>query len=170
MTYRSKQADYIYKYSKMYRAGHRATMPDLVARRMIQGLQAIGYSYPDIAEETGLTRSQICKIVKGQEGRTRIRIATFKKIEACYQKWQWQPKEGGRANLTRSWALKKHYAPPGAWDDIYDPMEEPKGYVVRGQNECFRGHKQTEGTVYVCPSTGRAECRICRRLIREAAA
>lgn len=136
-TYPSWQPAYVGRYQKYYRAGYRATVDATVTRRKIQALQAIGYSYTDIAEGTLMTKGQVYTIVTGKHvrnraPRTRVRVGTAKKIDQFFREHCNKPKRDRDGNKVITWSRKRGYHPPGAWDDIDDLSCTPKGtqYLV----------------------------------------
>lgn len=125
--FRSRQRGYGVRYSKMYRSGHRLSVSPIGDMRRIQALRRIGYSTISIAGGTGLSPSTIRKISQGKQ--IRIGIQAHKKIVTFYEEHSWHPRVDTQAKTAAAYAKKWNWAPPGAWDDIDNPEDTPKGVL-----------------------------------------
>ncbi len=90
-------------------------------RRRIQALSAIGWTYGDLAERLGVTRSAVHHLT---DERPRIEATTARRITALYDRLSMTP---GPSAITRARALAAGWPPPLAWDDdtIDDPTAKP---------------------------------------------
>lgn len=123
----SRTSGYSVRYNKMYRTGVRLTVPALGDRRRIQALRRIGYPTPAIMAGTGISSSFLRSLADGQT--TRVGLKTHKKIVAFYEEHMWHPRFDPVALNAINWSKKRGWAPPGAWDDIDNPEDTPKGVL-----------------------------------------
>lgn len=134
MTVRSKAPQYANRYAKMHRHGVRLTVDATVVRRMIRALNAIGYTNGEISAEAGVgCPSYVGNLTRGSAGggpRTKVQLKTAQRIEAYYQEHHDKPRLSRPGNKrAATFARKRRYPPPAAWDDINDLSEKPKGVV-----------------------------------------
>lgn len=104
-------------------SGAPATVPSLGTVRRIQALQAIGYSQPDIAAESGVDLDTLRNpLLRG----TTVYSTTAARIAAAYERLCETPAPPSRnASYARTTARRSGWPPPGAWLDIDDPSEVP---------------------------------------------
>lgn len=96
----------------------------LGTQRRIRALQRMGWSSARIGEAAGMGWAHPNKSVKRLLLAEQIRMETARGIDRAYQTL------GHRVGPSRQLqllAIKNQWAPPGAWDDIDDPAEEPRG-------------------------------------------
>lgn len=98
-------------------------VPGHGTRRRIRALTAIGWPYQELAVRLGVTWSGASQLARRPESTPvtpRIRDA----IAALYEELSMVPGPSLRA---RTWAAKRNWAPPLAWDDdtIDDPEARP---------------------------------------------
>lgn len=92
-------------------------------QRRLQALQAIGYSSPRLATETGLSERSITNIRTNGSSFTRHAGPV---IVAAYQRLHMTPLPPSKsATQSRTWASRSRYAPPFAWGNI-DTDRHPK--------------------------------------------
>lgn len=126
MTYKSKATKYASRYGKLYRSGYRTTVEPHVAMRKVRALAAIGHTHTRIAKATGLgDRQYVSHLANGD--RTRISLATAKAIDAYYAAHHLNPLDTTDARRAKSFARKRNWMPPFAYDDITDLTCEPRG-------------------------------------------
>jgi hypothetical protein len=94
-------------------------VPSLGARRRVQALVAIGYTYQAIGNASGVRMNTVCQIATGRS--SQIRPDTATKIVAAFEALSRIP--GGHRDSVKR-ARKLGWAPPGMWRDIDDPGEE----------------------------------------------
>lgn len=103
-------------------AGKPATVPKLGARRRVQALMAIGWTYGQIAEESGVRYSTLRDLTRGR----RMYWAMATAIAAAYDRLSDTPAPPGRnATYVITIAQRNGWPPPSAWFDIDDPNEQP---------------------------------------------
>lgn len=130
---RSQDPEYRRRYAKLHRNGYRLSVPALGCQRRLQALQAIGYSWRQLEEITGLSRPCLRSLAHGKYTRIRART-TAKPIIEAYRTLCVQPLHNTpSASKVRGYARMKGWAPPMAWDDIDDPNDQPKGVEGGGQ-------------------------------------
>lgn len=127
---KSKSPEYQRKYAKLYRSGYRLSVPALGYQRRLQALKAIGYTWAQVGEATGVPRATLQQIARGNY--TRVSKVLAGKIEQGYRELYLQPQHAtSSARKARAYAIRFGWAPPLAWNDIDDPNEEPKGVKDR---------------------------------------
>lgn len=125
---KSRQSAYMVRYSKFYRAGYRLSVPALGYERRLQALAAIGYPWGVIAERMGgdTNKVHVGEIANGHK--KALFIATAKRIEEVYHDLCLTPNPDYlQAKRIKTWAKKRNWAPPMAWNDIDDPNDVPVG-------------------------------------------
>jgi hypothetical protein len=101
--------------------GNPTTVPSLGARRRIQALQRLGWSRPQIAAAAGWNTTGSLNYIARSETITR---KTHQAIARAYDKLSMSLPSGPGVAQARTWAMRRGYAPPLAWDDI-DTDERP---------------------------------------------
>lgn len=94
----------------------RRWVPGLGAARRTQALIALGWTHEHIIEHTGLD-------TRGADTH-QITACTWRLIDHAFIVLSGRP---GPSDRNRERARKMRYAPPLAWDDIDDPLEQPQG-------------------------------------------
>jgi hypothetical protein len=111
--------------------GYRAQVSALGAQRRIQALVAIGYTFPMLSKETGLSEIYLRQLAHGIRS-TRIDRRRDAKIREVYRTLCVQPLHKGygpkRARLA---AKAAGWYPPMAWDDIDSEKDRPSYYPKR---------------------------------------
>jgi hypothetical protein len=111
---------------RIYRKRHREgrLVPRLVgtmgSRRRLRALMAIGHSEGDLASALGWTRRAVGGLVAGEHDLTRAA-----KAAAVSELYERLCGTAGDSQRSRSWAQRRGWAPPLAWNDIDDPAENP---------------------------------------------
>ena len=128
------------QYARKLRAWHAAhegasrRLPIEHLQRRVEAMQAMGWSYNDIASEMGVLRQALCKKVKHDKYVNRAYLA---RADAVYQRLAYcrpvkdNPQEQGVARRNARVARSRGYAPALAWDNIDNLNERPKG-IRRG--------------------------------------
>jgi transcriptional regulator with XRE-family HTH domain len=92
--------------------------------RRLRALSWLGWTWPAIAERTGLDVASIARIAAGRRAGVQTSNATA--IAAVYRQLLTQPAPQGRnATSNRRQARVKGWHGPMAWDDIDDPASQP---------------------------------------------
>lgn len=100
----------------------------IVARRL-RALVAIGYTFQDLEDETGVARWRLRELAN--EGDGRVRCTTYWAVVDTYSRLSMHPRDNAEARRT---ARERGWFPPFAWDDIDDPAERPqKSALWRGK-------------------------------------
>jgi len=99
--------------------GRPRTFPAIGVQRRIRALSAIGWSFPVLAVELGITQSGVARLTADRERADR---ATTERVDALYQRLCMTP---GPSAVAKARAVAKGWAPPLAYDDIDDPDEVP---------------------------------------------
>lgn len=132
MTHPSKQTAYAARYAKLHRNGVEFSTDVTVTRRMLQALASIGHTFARIAEELGTDRAYVSNLANGSAGggpRQRVYLRTAKAVEAYYWANHNKPLSDVGAKRAITYARKRHWAAPAAWDDITDLQDKPKGVL-----------------------------------------
>lgn len=92
-------------------------------RRRVQALAAIGWTISEQGRRIGQAPTNMWQLTRAE--RVTVRIA--ERVTALYDELSMTPPDGWLADLTRTRAAKKGWAPPLAWDDdtIDDPTAVP---------------------------------------------
>lgn len=133
VTYKSKSSAYASRYAKLSRNGVEFTMDATPTRRMLQALARIGHSFTRIAEALDTDRAYISSLANASSGggpRERVYVRTAKAVEAYYQANQNSPLSDPGAKRAITYARKRGWAAPAAWDDITSLDEKPKGVTI----------------------------------------
>ena len=94
-----------------------------VARRL-RALQALGWTWTLIADRAGLAPTHVQRIHQQQ----RCTAAARQAVIAVYDTMSMETPPDIRATrCARTYAARRGYAPPLAWDNIDDPDEQPQG-------------------------------------------
>lgn len=96
--------------------------------RRLKALKALGWTWPQIGEASGLNGKTLRSFVA--KGGAYTTADTMQAIRAAYAQLGSTRPDGTYADKARTYAARNGYAPPAAWDDIDDPDEEPQG--IRG--------------------------------------
>lgn len=86
--------------------------------RRIQALAVLGHSLGAIGAELGVTQQAVTQLLS----RDVVTAATAAKVAELFTRLEFT--DGGSARA-KSWALKRGWLPPAAWDDIDNPDEKP---------------------------------------------
>lgn len=90
-------------------------------RRRLQALHAIGWSWRSLGSRVGMRPLSLSDLAAG---RTVPRVSTEEKVRAVFEEISGTPGGDTRA---ASYARRRGWPPPLAWDDIDDPWEKPQG-------------------------------------------
>lgn len=93
--------------------------------RRLRALMAMGHPLATVARETGLSAGRLSVIANGQ--RPHVRAATGEAVRAAYRRLVLTP---GTSSRSRTWASRRGWHGPAAWDDIDDPTAAPDPDVV----------------------------------------
>lgn len=112
------------------RNGRPHTVPSLGARRRLQALQALGWSRTRIAEAAGWNTTGSLNYLMRHDTITR---GTHERMVRVYDVLSMKlPPDNEPSRRARSWANRRGYPPPLAWDDdIDDPKARPRGAGYR---------------------------------------
>lgn len=99
----------------------------LGSQRRLRALMAIGHSEGDLAAALGWTRRAVSGLVSGEHDLTRA-----SKAQAVSNLYERLCTTAGDSRRARSWAQRRGWAPPLAWDDIDDPTENPAAVLEDG--------------------------------------
>lgn len=144
--------------------GTPATVPSIGTVRRIQALQALGWTHAQIADAADLTveciRSPICR-------GTNVYRSTAEGVAEAYDALAMKVAPDSRnARWCRTFARRKGWPPPLAWDDIDDPNEVPRGLKVeRGHLRESFDHVIVErvlGGEFNLPTTTAEKAEVCR--------
>jgi transcriptional regulator with XRE-family HTH domain len=99
--------------------------------RRLQALAAAGWSAQCLAARLGVSKTHVCKIIRGRY--PRVTAATARAVRGLYDELWDQPPPGGTrwekaaASRTRNHARQQGWPPAQAWDDdeIDDPAAAP---------------------------------------------
>lgn len=128
MTTRSKHPEYARRYAKLHRNGYRLTVDTAVVVRIIKALQAIGYTREQIADKVGACdKRYVGAILNGK--RRHIYATTQQAYLDMYAEWHLTPQDSPAAKKVITYARKRGFPPPAAWDNIADRSEHPKGVI-----------------------------------------
>ncbi|MGZ6788318.1 MAG: hypothetical protein ACXVGN_00165 [Mycobacteriaceae bacterium] len=125
-TWPSKQTGYASRYAKMHRNGVRLTVDATLSMRIIQALQALGYTGAQIAEAADLCDSKYVRALANGR-RATVYLATERSLVAAYRRLGHEQLDTPSARRVRAYARQRGYAPPLAWNDITDPTDRPIG-------------------------------------------
>lgn len=93
-------------------------VPGLGTRRRVQALSAIGWSLQEVADRAGVSKQALAGSLRAH----RVTARVARTIRGIYLELENTP---GPSERTRRHAARQGWPPPGAWDDIDDPDEEP---------------------------------------------
>lgn len=98
-------------------------------QRRIQALVSIGYSYPTLAPELGVSAAQVSKWSKDLAF---VRSSTADRVAETYDSLSMTPLTDTRnAKYARTIARRNGWLPPLAWQNIDDPDEQPTDWQYR---------------------------------------
>lgn len=126
MTPPSKTTAYASRYAKMHRNGVRLSTDATVSIRIIQALQAVGYTGAQIAEVAGLCDSRYVRALANGR-RASVYLPTERALIAAFARLGDKQLDTPAARRVITYAKKRGYQVPAAWDDITDTAETPKG-------------------------------------------
>lgn len=92
----------------------------LGVHRRIQALQMLGWRFADIDAAMGIDVSWAQHALT----HTRVHVSRARTLAATYEALSMTL---GPSSRVRTWAKRKQWAPPLAWNDIDDPNERPHG-------------------------------------------
>ena len=98
-------------------------------RRRLQALAAVGWSANRLADQLGVERAHVGRIIRGDN--PRVSAATARAVRGLYDElWDQLPPEGTRwekvsVSRTRNHARLQGWPPAAAWDAIDDPDASP---------------------------------------------
>jgi hypothetical protein len=104
------------------------TVPALGTQRRIRALQRMGWPTKDIGEAAGMGWAHPNKSVKRLLLADRVRTETAVGIDRAYEQLQYRV---GPSRQLQLLAIRRGWAPPGAWDDVDDPEDTPKGMTKK---------------------------------------
>lgn len=95
--------------------------------RRLQALGALGHSQEAIGAELGLTSERVSQLARGLSRSVFPRTAET--VDDLYRRWCMVVPAGRSATAARTYASRKGWPPPLAWDDeaIDDPKARPQG-------------------------------------------
>jgi DNA-binding CsgD family transcriptional regulator len=92
--------------------------------RRLQALMVLGHALPDIADQIGVSKSNLHDLAEGRW--KTVRTATAGKVARVYRKLSTLPAPPDRiAELARNEAMARGWHGPMAWDNIDDPACQP---------------------------------------------
>ena len=98
-------------------------------RRRLQGLYALGWTWEQLGDYLGLSRSAIHNLGTGRGNRIGggCHIDSHRAVVALYDRLSMIKPEGWVADRARNIAIRKQWVPPLAWDDeqLDDPDARP---------------------------------------------
>ena len=109
-------------YRKRLRHGRQpsAHIPAIGTARRLQGLVAIGYSWRALAAHLGVSNRRVADL--GLHPEAAVHRETAARVDAIYQRLSGTP---GGSKYALAVAARHGFAPPLAWDNIDDPVEQP---------------------------------------------
>lgn len=135
----------------------RYRVPSIGPRRMLQSLQAAGFTLKLIGELMDRDLRQVGAMATGKSSRIFFEVATAEKISQVYSKLaDVDPLDMGISRrdklCAQTWARKAGYAPPICWDDdtICDPEAVPQWTGACGTGEGRKIHKRDR--IPLCPA------------------
>ena len=103
-------------------AGEPATVPKLGTRRRVHALMAIGWTYRQISQASGVSYATLRDLTRGR----RVYWAVATAIADTYDRLSDTPAPPGRnTTYVINLARRNNWPPPSAWLDIDDPNEQP---------------------------------------------
>jgi DNA-binding CsgD family transcriptional regulator len=122
----------------------RPTLHPCGTQRRLRALHAIGWTWQALSAHTGTSASAVSQLA-GSGQRKAVTPETAAKVRAIYDRlWDVFP-EGASADRARSYAARKRWMPPLAWDD--DTIDDPAA----------RSHCYAQGATYHLTRAERAE-------------
>lgn len=105
-----------------------------VTVRMVRALRRIGYTNVAIAEGTKLGHPNVIGNLANESNhqvrpRTSVHTNTAKAVAAFYWQHHDKPRTDPMGRRTATYAAKRGWASPAAYDDITNTNERPKGVV-----------------------------------------
>lgn len=106
-------------------------MPVVGAQRRIRALMAVGHTFQEIIDRSGLKERRIREIQSADDPADTIPLYVHQRICGLYDELSMSP---GESEATRGYARLRHWESPLAWDDdpesphyIDDPRATPSG-------------------------------------------
>lgn len=124
--------------NKVYLLGGPVMIDATGTRRRLQALSRLGWATRILAERIGRNHVNVLEIMKDQD---RVYVETAEIIKRLYDDLSMvPPEETPGSKRVRTFAAKKHYAPPLAWDDetMDDPEVIPAGLNVTNTRNWLR--------------------------------
>ncbi len=106
--------------------GNPSSVPALGTVRRIRALQALGWSFPQIAEAAGLSARTLHNPT--HRG-TWVLRTTADAVDKAYEALSMTRPDGPYAERCRAAAARKGWPPPLAWTNIDDPNEQPTDWA-----------------------------------------
>lgn len=132
-TPRSSRPEYARAYQAARRNyGYRRMVDATVTVRMIRALRRIGYTNVLIAEGTKLGHPNVIGNLANDSNtgpRARVFVDTAKAVAAFYWAHHDKPRLDFHGRRTATFAAKRGWASPVAYDDIENTRERPKGVL-----------------------------------------
>lgn len=100
------------------------------ARRRLQALNAIGWTFEDLAPRLHTKPSHLRAIARGAESAQKLYRTTADRITDLYRQLAGVP---GPSQISRSRAAAKGWLSPVWWDNIDDPDEQPDQHLRHEQ-------------------------------------
>lgn len=131
---RSRRPGYHRAYQTLRRNyGYRSMVDATVTVRMIRALRRIGYTNVLIAKGAGLSHPNVIGNLANDTNtgpREKVFRDTAEAVAAFYWRHHDKPRLDHHGKRTATFAAKRGWASPAAWDDITDTKEAPKGVVT----------------------------------------
>lgn len=133
-------------------------VPAAGTRRRLQALAAIGWSSREVARRLGVTPQTLRRLY----GQTSVLTSTRDRVAALYDELSMTP---GSNRTTVTWAVRRGWAPPLAWDDdrIDDPAAKP-AHRVRGTGRGMPRNADRDERVLELTRAGLTAAEIAIRL------
>lgn len=107
---------------RAYAAGGHTKRDSTGTLRRLEALQALGWTYRDIAQASGLSVTALSKMLY-----YRTSVVYEHTANGVARAYAALSSRRGTNKSVASHARNRGYAPPAAWDDIDDPAESPEG-------------------------------------------
>lgn len=120
------------QYAKLRRNGYHRMVDSTVTVRMIRALRRIGYSNKAIAAGTGVAHQNVIGNLANETNtglRSKVYVETAEAVAAYYWRHHGRPRTDADGRRMTTWAAKRGWPSPMAYDDITDPSDQPKGVV-----------------------------------------
>jgi hypothetical protein len=120
------------RYAKLRRSGYHRMVDSTVTVRMIRALRRIGYSNRAIAAGTGLAHPNVIGNLANETNpgtRTKVFVETAEAVADFYWRHHNKPRTDADGRRMATWAARRGWASPMAYEDITDLSERPKGVL-----------------------------------------